>query len=220
MGIAKAIQGSNVHVYAKIGDEYFEIVCGTDVLYEKTQELIGATTIDSGTWAEVRPRIKRWRCTILGATTTENDSNISAFYLNQDSQFSSVVDLKITFEGDDASLVIITGNAYIERTSFNGPVEGMSQYEINLIGSGGATETVIDDPASAGENVGSITLVVTGGAVQDNVLIGAGIIGVWVEGSNLESTGISYVHNSGTGTITPDSNFTIDGQRLFVIYTY
>ena len=42
------IQGKNVHVFKYIEDAPFEIVCGTDVIFEIQRELIGATTPDSG----------------------------------------------------------------------------------------------------------------------------------------------------------------------------
>lgn len=217
------IQGKNVHVFKYIDAAPFEIVCGTDVVYEKTNEIIGATTPDSGRFKEVRPRLISTAITISGVTTSNNDGDISFFHFLQDDEFQAAQDLEIVFTDNGGSERSIRGDFYIETSSVGNPAERMSEYEIKLIGSGAVTESELTDPEVTGENVTSDSYTVSGGVIQDNDWIGlssTNIIEVCREGSEQLSLGLPYSFNSGTGTITPDAGTVIDGQRMFVIWTY
>ena len=217
------IQGKNVHVFKYIDSEMFEIVCGTDVVFELQKELIGATTPDSGKFKEVRPRLKEFFVSISGATTSENDSNVSVFYLLGEDVVDDVQDLEIVYTDNNGNDVSIRGNFFIETLSIAGPAESQSTYDIRLRSWGDYTSTALVDPELAGSSVTSDSYTVAGGVIQDNDWIGLtsdNIKLVCREGSEQLSLGLPYSFNSGTGTITPDAGTTIDGQRMYVLWTF
>ncbi len=217
------IQGKNVHVYKFIDITPFEIVCGTDVVVEINQELIGATTPDSGRFREIRPRMLDMSCTISGITTSDNDGDLSYFHFIDTANIGSVQDLQIVYTDNNGSNRTIRANFYIETTNINGPAEGSSGYEIKLKSWGDYAVDILVDPTASGESVKSDSYTVASGKVSDSEWIGlsaGNIIGVWREGTELTSMGLSYTANFTLGTITPDAGTTIDGQKVFVIWTF
>ena len=217
------IPGLNVHVFKYIGASAFEIVCGTDVVFELQKELIGATTPDSGKFKEVRPRLKEFFVNISGASTSENDGDVSVFYLLQEDQVDDVQDLEIVYTNNEGNDVSIRGNFFIETLSINGPADGNSTYDIRLRSWGDYSSTELVDPELAGSNVTSDSYTVAGGVIQDNDWIGLtsdNIKLVCREGSEQLSLGLPYTFDGVTGEITPDPDTTIDGQRMYVLWTY
>jgi len=215
------IQGKNVHVFKYLDASPFEIVCGTDVVVEISQELIGATTPDSGKFKEIRPRMIEMACTISGVTTSDNDGDLSYFHFLDVDVLSGVQDLEIVYTDNNGNDRSIRANFYIETTSVTGPADSLSGYEIRSWGE--YAVSILYDPVPSGESIDSDYYTIAGGVVQDNDWIGltaANIIGVWREGTELTSMGLSWSLNSGTGEITPDPGTTMDGQKVFVIWTY
>lgn len=79
------------------------------------------------------------------------------------------------------------------------------------------------DPTVSGVNVTSQSYTVASGKIQDNDWIGlssSNIIEVCREGTEQLSQNLPYTFNSVTGEITPDPATTIDGQKMFVIWTF
>jgi len=217
------IQGRNVHVFKYIDSQMFEIVCGEDVVFERQKELIGATTPDSGKEKQVRPRMKWSLMTISGVTTSENDGDLSVFHFLDEGVEDEVQDLEIVYTDNDGNDVSIRGNFFIENLTINGPASDSSGYEIKLRSWGDLSVTELVDPELAGSNVTSDSYTIAGGVIQDNDWIGldaSNIKLVCREGSEQLSLGLPYSFNSGTGTITPDAATTIDGQRMYVLWTY
>src|SRR6188768_491090 len=217
------IEGKNVHVFKYLDAAPFEIVCGTDVVVEITQELIGATTPDSGKFKEIRPRMIEMACTISGITTSDNDGDLSYFHFLDVDVLSGVQDLEIVYTDNNGSDRSIRANFYIETTNIGAPADAASAYEIRLRSWGEYAVSILSDPVAGGESIDSDDYTIAGGVVQDNAWIGlttANIKGVWREGTELTSMGLSWSLNSGTGTITPDPGTTMDGQKVFVIWTF
>ncbi len=217
------IQGKNVHVYKFIDVTPYEIVCGTDVVVEINQELIGATTPDSGRFKEIRPRLIEMFCTISGITTSDNDGDLSYFHFLDTDNIGAVQDLQIVYTNNNGSDRTIRANFYIETTNINGPADASSAYEIRLRSWGDYAVSILVDPPAGTGSVKSETYTVAGGLVSDSEWIGliaSNIIGVWREGTELTSMGLSYTANFVAGTITPDPGTTMDGQKVFVIWTF
>lgn len=222
MNMGYLIEGSNVHVFKYLDATPFEIVCGTDVVVEFVQELIGATTPESGRTNEVRPRMRNVNCVISGATTSTNDGNYSVFSFLDDDVFEGAQDLEVVYTDNLGNEKSIRSDFYIETLLLTGPAGSASTYDIKLRGSGPYTATVLPDPEVTGETVESRTFTIASGEVQHADLVGVNIIAVYREGTELTSMALvaPYTYNSGTGTITPDPDTTIDGQKLFVIWTF
>jgi len=217
------IQGKNVHVFKYLDTTPFEIVCGTNVVFEPSQELIGATTPESGRNTEVRPRMRSATCVISGATTSNNDGNLSVFHFLDEDVFGEVQDLEIVYTDNNGNVRSIRGDFYIDRLPVTAEAGNASTYDINLKSTSGWTTSTLVDPVVTGTSVKSDSYIVSGGKISDSEWIGLGsanIIEVCREGSEQLSMGLAYSFNSGTGEITPDPTTTIDGQRMFVIWTY
>lgn len=215
------IEGRNVHVYKYIDAAPFEIVCATDMNLNIIREIIGATTPDSGRNKEFRGRLMETDLTLSGCSTSENDGDVSIFYMIE--KIEDTHDLEIVFTDNNGNERSHRQDFIIQNCSLTGPAQGMSGYELVLKGTGPFSATELVDPEIVGDNVISDSYTVSGGVIQDNDWIGlddANIIEVCREGSEQLSIGLPYSFNSGTGTITPDAGTTIDGQRMFVIWTY
>jgi hypothetical protein len=221
MGISKLIEGRNVHVYKYEGIDPFEIVCAKDCLLEIEQELIGATTPESGSFKEIRPRLKSWRLAVSGATTSDNDGNISIFYFIE--KIAEAHDMMIAFTDNEGNIRTIRGDCFVEIIPISGPADGFSEFDLELRGSAGFSMSSLTPPEVGGQNVTSGTFTVSGGYIQFNIpypLSLSNIIGAWQEGTNMESASISYAYNASLGRLTPDPLSSIDGQKIFVIWTY
>lgn len=215
------IQGDNVHMYKYVDAAPFEIVCNATLELIKEVELIGATTPDSGDTPEIRPRLKRVSATITGASTSTNDGDISIFYLEE--RITEAHDIEIVFTDNGGTQRTHRQDFYIERLIHNANAGEPATYDLSLRGTGPYTESTLTDPEVTGNSIESQSYTVAGGVIQDNDWIGlasGNIIGVYREGSEQLSLGLPYTFNSGTGTITPDPSTTIDGQRMFVIWTF
>lgn len=215
------IEGINVHVYKYIDTTPYEIVCATDMVLNIVTEIIGATTPDSGRNKEFRRRLTETDLNLSGCSTSENDGDVSIFYMLDNAEDTH--DLEIVWTDNNGSEVSHRQDFIIQNCSLNGPAEGMSGYELSLKGTGPYSQTELEDPELIGENVTSDSYTVAGGVIQDNDWIGltsANIIEVCREGSEQRSLGLPFSFNATTGEITPDAATTIDGQRMFVIWTY
>lgn len=214
------IEGRNVRVYKYVGVSPLEIVCATDMALTINQELIGATTPDSGVYREVRPRLIDFTLSLSGVVTSDNDGNVSVFYMLNN--IREVHDLSVVFTDNDGNERVFRADFYIENNTLNAPADNSAGYEMNLRGTGSYSLSELDEPVS-GDNVTSDTFTISGGVVQNDDWIGltdANIVEVAREGTELTSMGLSYTFDGVTGTITPDADTTIDGQKLFVIWTF
>lgn len=216
------IEGNNVHVFKYIDAAPFEIVCAVGMTLTIKQELIGATTPESGNVREKRPRLQEYSLNLTGATTSDNDSNISIFYLLNN--IREAHDLNIVFTDNNGNDRSFRADFIIESNDLTGNAGEASQYDLRLEGGGDyVLSTLTVPPVSEGSNITSDSYTVSGGLIQDNDWIGLtsdNIIEVCREGSEQLSLGLAFTFNGTTGEITPDPSTTIDGQRMFVIWTY
>src|SRR5688572_19218496 len=167
------IQGDNVRIYKYIDAAPFEIVCAENIIYERQREMIGATTPDSGKHSEVRPRLQSHFITVTGATTSDNDGNLSIFHFMDDTVEDEVQDLEIIFTDNDGNEVSLRGNFYIESVKHDSPAGDSATFEIKFRGgSGGVTVGDLVDPEVTGESATSDSYTIAGGVVQDNDWIG------------------------------------------------
>jgi len=104
----------------------------------------------------------------------------------------------------------------------NGNTGEAATYDLNLVGTGPYTETELTAPV-IGDELTSDSFTIASGVVQNNDWIGLtsdNIIEVCREGTEQLSMNLPYSFDGGTGTITPDAATTIDGQKIFVIWTF
>lgn len=213
------VHGEDVSVLQLIDGNWLEIGCATDCTFEFINELINKTSRNSPGFREKKVRISDIRGSVNGVIKTTNDGDVlSIFWFLSQGVNRIEGTFKFLFTDEDGNDTELTLTAIVESIQLRGPVEGHAEFDLNLEGTGGHEMDSLDVPGSSADNVDSDTFTIAGGLIQDNRLIGATIIGVWREGTELTSMGVTYVHNSVTGEITPDAATTIDGQKLFVIW--
>lgn len=222
MNTGLLIEGNNVHVFKYVDAAPLEIVCATTMTLNISQELIGATTPESETTRERRPRLIDYKLSLSGASTSDNDGNVSIFYMLNN--IREAHDLNVVFTDNNGNDRSFRANFYIENNDLTGNAGEASQYDLSLLGSGGYTLTELEEPVvTEGDNITSDSYVVAGGVIQDDDWIGLtsdNIIEVCREGSEQLSLGLPFSFNVTTGEITPDPGTTIDGQRMFVIWKF
>ena len=214
------IQGDNVHVFKYVEAAPLEIVCATTMSLRITQEMIGATTPDSGYYREKRPRLLEYSLALSGATTSTNDGDISVFYLQN--LIREAHDLEIVYTDNNGNERSFRADFYIEEQVMNGNTGEAATYDLSLVGTGPYTETELTAPV-IGDELTSDSFTIASGVVQNNDWIGLtsdNIVEVCREGTEQLSMNLPYSFDGGTGTITPDAATTIDGQKIFVIWTF
>lgn len=214
----KQIQGDNVHVFKYIDGSPFEIVCATSMEWEVLIEEIGATTPDSGVAKEFRQRLEEYFLRLGGASTSENEANVSIFYLLNNKR--EVHDLSIVFTDNSGGEITIRGDFIMQSCVLVANATESSVYDIVFRGTGAMIESELEDPVTGGTNITSRSFTISSGVAQHADLIGVTIVEVCREGTEQLSMNLPYSYNSGTGTITPDPDTTIDGQKIFVIWRY
>lgn len=213
------VHGRDIVVLQLIDDNWFEIGCATDCSFRFINEIIFKTSRNSAGAREKKVRISDCNGTVNGLIKTSNDNDVLSIFWFLSQGINRIEGtFKFLFTDEDGGDRSITMRAIVESIELRGPVDAFGGFDLNLEGTGGYEMDSLDVPGSSTDNVDSDTFTIAGGLIQDNRLIGATIIGVWREGTDLSSMGISYSHNSVTGEITPDAATTIDGQKLFVIW--
>jgi hypothetical protein len=215
------IEGDNIHVFKYVDAAPLEIVCATTMSLRIVNEIIGATTPDSGYTKEKRVRLQEYFIALSGAMTSDNDGDISIFYLQNGNR--EVHDLEIVYTDNAGSDRTFRGNFLIEEQIMNGNAGEAGTFDLSMVGTGPYTESELTDPTVDGESVTSDSFTIASGVVQNNAWIGlssANIIEVCREGTEQLSMNLPYTFDGVTGTITPDPATTIDGQKLFVIWTF
>lgn len=191
------IQGKNVSVEIFVTDDYYPVLCATDMTFTRSPEFITKTGPTSGLFREFQPRIEEWNVTVSGLTKLENEESISFFYLLQTSVRRTVQQIRVVFENNVGDILSISGNAYIGQSSINGPATEFSQASIEFKGTGPFEQSsVIDPPAEQEcevEDTLYLTLAEGASSVHSDLLEQANVVIVGVSRSGL-------VHSESGGT--------------------
>jgi len=224
--MAYPVQSKNVIFRAsKLGDyrvwgcaQTMRLTVNTDI-----KETSTPVTGRDRTFASVG--LREWSVNLGGVLILRDESVVKnyAFETISDDVMDNGYDITITFTDDGGFINVFTGSVLVPQSDFFKENGSISKWSVEFKGTGGYTILPVDDTTVIGTLVTSDSYTVAGGVIQNNDWIGLGasnIIEVCREGTEQLSMGLVYSFNSGTGTITPDPSTTIDGQRMFVIWTY
>lgn len=218
--MSNAVKGKNAIAEILVEGEYYPIFCAKSFEFEQTQDEVEVTSVNSGTAREYIVGMETGTLSCAGVTITDNTGGqISAFYF-MSSIRRYTQSFRLRFVNDDGNSIAVVFSGIITRNGISKDTNSYSQSSVNIRISGDISTGSVAAPDSSTDNVGYGTFVQASGYIQDASLIGVTLIGVWQEGSNLDSLGISYSYNSGLGRITPDAAYAIDGQKYFVIWVY
>lgn len=193
------IEGKNVSVEIFATDDYYPVLCATDMVFTRTPEFISKTGPTSGLFREFAVRIEEWNVSVSGLTKVENDASLSFFYMLQTSVRRSQQQIRIVFRDTESpeNIISITGNILIGETSITGPATDFSQCSINFKGTGGFTQSAVIDapPVAECEVEDTLWLVLAEGetSVHDDLLEQDDVVIIAVSRSG-------SVHTETTGT--------------------
>lgn len=224
--MSNLVKGKNVVTSMFIIDTWYPIFCAKSGTFERVQDEIEVTSINSGSDKEFIPGMRSATLSMTGVTTLNNtNARISVLYLDQQSR--SVFQLRTSLTDNDGNNVAMTYNAIIKRTGFSRDVSSYSQSFVDFRITGAVTYgTIISPPAPPA--VFSIYIDAVEGqtsvssASLDGVTVKAvarsGQIHRSVSGTpgNME---FRYTDGVGTGTISFDpTNPFLAGEVIYVLY--
>lgn len=220
------IHGNNVLVSIQIDEEFIPVLCAIDMTFNCEQEVVLATTIDSGKWRKKRLReLSDWNVSVTGLSKIDNaDGQVSFFYLLQENIRGSEQVIQMMFEDEDGNVQVLEGSVLIPSLSINGNVNSFADVNIVFEGTGAVTiEQPVSDVASViCEDWDSDTFDLAEGETSiSGAFAGKTIIEVDREGTQ-------YDHTTGTPGNREYSynganiNFEVaglpDGEKVFVIW--
>ncbi len=145
----KVVRGEDVILSIAIDSVYYPVLCASSISFTMEQEMIEKTGPNSPSFREYTARLSTWSASITGLTPINNGSNISWFYLLQDSVRRAVQPLKFTFSDEDGNTKTITGNALMKNNDFTASVSSLMQGQIDFQGTGDISMDAIDPPAGS-----------------------------------------------------------------------
>jgi predicted secreted protein len=145
------IHGSNVLVSIEIDGEFVPVLCAIDMTFSCEQEVVLATTIDSGKWRKKKLRgLSDWNVAVSGLSKIDNaDGQVSFFYLLQENIRGSEQIIQMMFEDDDGNVQVLEGSVLIPSLSINANVNSFADVNVTFEGTGGVT---IEQPVSGVES--------------------------------------------------------------------
>lgn len=144
--MANPVLGKNAVLEMFVDDDYYPLLCATDIRFTYSPEFIEKTTTESGTFQEFEVRLQSWTAYVTGLTKVLNDTVLSLFYALQTSVRRQKQLFRVTFTDDSSNSKQIEGYAFIGNAEINGPAQGFSQANIELKGTGAFSISDVEPP--------------------------------------------------------------------------
>ena len=230
------LQGKKVVLYAKSAaiDEYKPFGCSQSVTLRAETEMLDTTTVGSGFWKSIKPRISGWSISLAGVTLLRDlaTSRFFALDLITEQVRLNGLFLKIIFTDEGAFTRNFTGFAYIPLSEIVSTAGQLSKFSCEFIGS---KDFILDDPSSGvGPGIEPFsdywTTTPTGTSISGTSfvhsysLIGKQVLEVDREGTEWDLTlsapvGRQARFNSGTGVVDFDPTLPFNpGETIFVLF--
>lgn len=228
----EAIHGKDVLVSIKIGSEFYPVLCAIDMTFNCSQEVLLATSADTGIWRRKRLRgLSEWNVSVSGLTKIDNtDGQASFFYLLQENIRGSEQIIQIMFEDADGNTQVLEGTVLIPQLSINGNVNQFSDANVLFEGAGSFEigEPVSDVESDLCDDLLSDVWILAEG---DFAVNGAGAEGKSFAGKDIlevDREGMVYHYTNGVpgnmefaydGTdISFENAGNPDGEKIFVLW--
>jgi hypothetical protein len=151
--MSDSVHGKDVTVLKSVDGVYYAIGCATSCTFERTNELIGKTSVNDGLFRKVRPRISSCRGSVQGVTKLNNlNQRLSVFHFLEAGSLD-IGDYKFVFADEAGNERVITMFAYVSTVSVTSSVTDFSEFDLSIEGSGGYEIDPLDPPVPAVENL-------------------------------------------------------------------
>jgi predicted secreted protein len=188
------IHGKDVLVSLKIDEIFRPVLCATDMSFNCTQELVLATSADTGKWRKKRLRgLSEWSVSVNGLSKIgNNDGQVSFFYLLQENIRGTEQIIQMMFEDEDGNTQVLEGTVVIPSLSINGNVNSFADASVLFEGAGSVdiVEPVSDVESGVCEELESDTFTLAEGATF--------VSGVGQEGKSFAGKEILEVDREGS----------------------
>lgn len=224
--MAYPVQSKNVIFRAvKLGD-YRVWGCAQTMRLSVDTEIKETSTPTTGrnrTFSAVG--LREWSVSLGGVLILRDQSVVKNYALEtiSDDAMDNGYDITITFTDDEGFINVFTGSVLVPHTDILKESGSLAKFNIEFKGNGEYTILPVDDTEVIGTLVASDSYVVSGGKITDarwDGLSASNIKEVCREGTEQLSMGLPYTFDEPTTSITPDPGTTMDGQRVFVLWTY
>ncbi len=131
------IQGKDAYVQLKVGEDFLDLLCATEMSLNVSQDVVLKTTVGSGAWRRKALRgLSDWSVSVSGLSHIDNTADqISWFYVLQQQVRGTAQIVRIIFEADGDTLVL-EGEVIIPVMSIGGSVTDFAIGDITLEGTG------------------------------------------------------------------------------------
>lgn len=131
----KALRGTGAILYLVTDAGDIPVLCATDMTLRWNREVIGATTLTSGSNKEKRTRLFEWFLSVTGLTPIENDDDtIGWFYLTQVS--GSIQSIKAKYTDGNSVQKVVSGNVIIPSGELTSPATDWCNASLEFAGTG------------------------------------------------------------------------------------
>jgi predicted secreted protein len=226
------IHGKDCLLSIKIEDEFYPVLCAVDMTYSCRQEVLLATSADSGNWRYKKLRnLSEWNVSISGLTKVDNtDGQVSFFYLLQQNIRGSEQIIQIMFEDSNGNIQVLEGTVLIPELTINANVGSFADATISFEGTGSVeiTEPVSDVESDVCEELLSDTWILGDGETAINGVGQNGLSFAGKEILEVDREGLQFDYSNGApgnrqyaynGT---DISFEIEGnefnETIFVLW--
>lgn len=227
------VHGKDILLSIKIDTTFYPVLCAIDMTFQCSQEVLLATSVDTGIWRRKRLRnLSEWSVSVSGLTKIDNiDGQVSFFYLLQQNIRGAEQIIQIMFTDYDLNTQVLEGMVLIPELSINGNVSSFSDVSITFEGTGEVTiqQAVSGVVSGVCEDLTSDTWLVTAGQTS---ISGVGQQGRSFAGKEIlevDREGLQHDYTSGTpgnrqygynGTLIsfdPTNPFNA-GETIFVLW--
>lgn len=226
------IHGKDILLSIKVGDEFIPVICAIDMTFTCTQEVLLATSVDTGIWRRKRLRnLSEWNVQVSGLSKIDNsDGQVSFFYLLQENIRGSEQTIQIMFEDSDANTQVLEGVVIIPQLTINGNVGSFADATISFEGTGAVEigipisdvdSDLCDDLVSDVWVLAEGEFAINGAGQEGNSFAGKDILEVDREGTQYDYTNGSPGNREfaydGTDISFADAGIT-DGEKVYVLW--
>lgn len=195
------IHGRDILLSILIETEFYPVLCAVDMTFSCSQQVLLATSVDTGVWRKKRLRnLSEWGVSISGLTKIDNtDGQVSFFYLLQQNIRGTEQVIQIMFTDADGNVQVLEGTVLIPDLSINGNVNSFADATVTFEGTGPVeiTEPVSDVESGVCEELVSDVWTLAEGATVINGLGENGESFAGKEVLEVDREGLQYDYTGG-----------------------